>query len=945
MTGDLTYFSWLRRGLSASIESAANDYGVPTSSSATVSVDLGFTGIDSINRELTLAGPDTVAALAPNQILRRFPEPAAADATPGFFPLIEFADPAMPWFLTPSAPSPDGRLIPWLALVALPTEAGAEIATKPGQRLQTLSIPTGAGDWLPRTDDLYAWAHVEDGPAGKIARVMAPLRLLPNTAYTVALVPVFEGARRSGLDLPEAAEAGAALAWSTETQALQLPVYDHWSFVTGRADFETLVRRLQPVEAGPKIGYQNLDISTPGGGLDAADLDIRFRPGRPIVVSVGGALKSPVARQRPWPSTHRKAFKHKLRPLLAPASQDDKAEFERFDRFTDDPVVGVPRYGSWQLHGTEQGQAPLPEKGWEVAANLDPRNRAAAGLGSRAVRRFQEEIMSQAWAVASGQAEIAPYLRQARTALTVSGLLHKRLIALDDETLALLTHPVQHVIQVDATGPMRTVADHLGRSNALPDQVLASGFRRATVRAETALRRAAPAMAGAQPLSVLAVTNCLQGASLEVGTLLLGRGDGMVDNLVVETGGRVLGHRTPAYRLDSILDLSAPVIRQRRVTSRRRAVQSYGIIRDPVPYTPPRTQPVLADMPLVREALIEGLNPDTVLTTQVFGRVDGLTQAKGEVPLPARVDAVFEFQTSAVNYLTRMSPEFLLPGYGDLPDDSVSLMSINRTFIESYLLGLNHETSRELAWRGFPAELNNSWFRRFWDYSTSDPTRLDIKPIHRWHVNSGIGKHDPTPVNERAETVVLVKSPIFKRYPDTLVYLVPAEWVPGPPPGVADTFRHGPAAEHRAPVLDNPALREYPTFSGQVGHQGRFFGFKEDAANLRGNRSSADGEAGFFVVFEQAVGQATFGLDAPGNEPWPSGAPELINDLNWAHLAADADELAGLMRVPLSPDWIDTPIEGLNWAADGASMARLTRQAPVRIAIHADAIIADGPLT
>lgn len=943
MSSSVTYHPWSRRGLSAQLVADTDAYGLPIGGVAQIRAEVNVQGIAPVDRTLTLAGPDAVTGLAPGQILRRYPEAGAGDVSPGFFPLIEFSDPALPWFLTPAAPTDDDRLAPWLALIALPVEAGATISRRPGHLLKTLDIPNAAGTWLPPIADLYAWAHVEEGEQGTRSRLLSPVKLTPTTSYIAALVPVFESGRRAGLRLADAALAGAALAWEAGTSTLQLPVYDHWTFTTGRADFETLVRRLTPVEAGPDIGYHDMDISRPGGGFDAADLIEEYPDDDDILLSAGGALRSPIAQARKWPKFHEKAFVAKMSDALAPAKSEKEADTRRYDPFTQDPVVSLPRYGTWQKFGSGEPQTQLEDKHWEAEANTDPRQRAHAGLGTKAVRQFQEELMSQAWAVASGQAEIAPYLRQSRTALAVSNRLHRRVRKLPAEMHTQLTRPVQGVVRHGGV----PVSQLMDAARAIPAQVMASGFRRATVRAEAMLRHAAPTFASSEPLQASIMATCLGGQSMQIESLIPGQFDGLVDNLAIMFDGVPVSHRMPVEQLEALLaqpSVSAPIsapIGAPAGPLTATASGSVGLRRSVMSPSGARPQSVPIDVRGVVDTLDAELNPDAALTAQVYDRVTGLAPAVGRVPIPPRIEAAFEFPIPAVQLLTRLSPEHLLPGYGSLPADSVSLMALNRRFIEAYMLGLNHEMSREMAWRRFPARLDTTWFRRFWDYAVSDPSRRDIRSISQWSPSSNLGTHDPAPVNARAQTVVMLKSPLFMRYPETSVYLVPAEWRPGAGPSQADIYRAAPATEHRAPILADPSKRQPPIFAGSVGGQGRFFGFTQSVADLRGHLISDAGAPGWFVVFEQARGEATFGLDAPAAGAWPSGAPADIDDLAWSHMAPDPDALVALRHVPLAPDWSGASIDGFEWGADSASMARLTRQAPVRIAIHADAIIAE----
>ena len=54
--------------------------------------------------------------------------------------------------------------------------------------------------------------------------------------------------------------------------------------------------------------------------------------------------------------------------------------------------------------------------------------------------------------------------------------------------------------------------------------------------------------------------------------------------------------------------------------------------------------------------------------------------------------------------LANLSPEWMLPGISQIGNDCAILLETNPAFIESYMVGLNDELSRELLWREFPAD-------------------------------------------------------------------------------------------------------------------------------------------------------------------------------------------------------------------------------------------------
>ena len=64
--------------------------------------------------------------------------------------------------------------------------------------------------------------------------------------------------------------------------------------------------------------------------------------------------------------------------------------------------------------------------------------------------------------------------------------------------------------------------------------------------------------------------------------------------------------------------------------------------------------------------------------------------------------------------LRDLSAELFLPNLKLIPPDTITLLKTNPPFIESYMVGLNHEFGRELLWREYPTDERGSYFRQFW---------------------------------------------------------------------------------------------------------------------------------------------------------------------------------------------------------------------------------------
>src|SRR4029077_15909023 len=119
--------------------------------------------------------------------------------------------------------------------------------------------------------------------------------------------------------------------------------------------------------------------------------------------------------------------------------------------------------------------------------------------------------------------------------------------------------------------------------------------------------------------------------------------------------------------------------------------------------------------------------------------------------------------------LKDISIELFLPSINRIAPNSVTLIETNQAFIESYMVGLNHEFARKLLWRGYPTDQRGSYFRQFWDVRgfidseglSEDPLKeqlYDIPEPHRWAPASKLGEHNnrQPPGQQPAAQAVLV---------------------------------------------------------------------------------------------------------------------------------------------------------------------------------------------
>ena len=117
---DYTFLPWVRRGVSRSLTGALT---ATSAARAALSVAVGVNGAP-VGVPMTLHGPGDAIGIDRAAIARVDPVPGATDAEPFLFAAIELIPADLPWLLTPGGPDGSGRLLPWLALVVVPRDAG-----------------------------------------------------------------------------------------------------------------------------------------------------------------------------------------------------------------------------------------------------------------------------------------------------------------------------------------------------------------------------------------------------------------------------------------------------------------------------------------------------------------------------------------------------------------------------------------------------------------------------------------------------------------------------------------------------------------------------------------------------------------------------------------------------------------------------------------------------
>lgn len=861
---------------------------------------------------------------------------------------------------------------------------------------------TDMGAVLPRLT-----ATLRANPDLACSRIVCPRRLSPNVGYEAFVVPVFESGRLAGLGLdPAKAPYATASAWE-EYRGRELgdllPVYHRWRFRTGAMqDFESLVRLLQPRALDPRVGVRPLDVQRPGSGLPGI-----LSPSLGGILQLGGALRIPDVALEPEELARRRAFEawassegrppHPFQVGMAAAVNlaDDYQHLPVGDandasglvvtEERDDPVVTLPLYGRWhalqeRLLRERDGTAVPNGDKWLHDLNLDPRHRTAAGFGTRVVQENQESYMDAAWRQLGDVLAANAAIRRAQLAKLAAATLHRRgvvaLAAAEPGRALALTAPVHPRVLGDGA-----TVQHRRAGSMLPPVLTSAPMRRA-LRQRGPLVRAAAGRAGAEPRPSALLERVDAGEIAAAPPKVTPPG-------VVTTGelARVVAKEEKGKELAGALAEKSlrpgcgerlpddPEFFPRDPWERdprhpggkgmgrrfRDAHSDVGVLvwaSDETAKEPDRP-PLGLDKTV--EVIVGGIDPNVTIPRRIRRRVrfprrilDQLDETFQEAMAYPRIDLPMYAP------LVRASTELFLPNIGLVEQNSVTVLATNQPFIESYMVGLNHEMARELLWREYPTDQRGSVFRQFWDASgaLTDPRLTeeqrrellyDIPKLHLWPRASELGDHDHRDSGgpQEEEAVLLIRGELLKRYPNAVIYAHKAAWQlrrdGRPDPARERTLVElTPAEEARPP----PAKLLTPLYEAKVDPDITFIGFDLTTRAAKGGDPNRDpsADAGWFFVIKERPGEPRFGLDIERDR----GQVQTFNDLAWSdaagvapggHLPASA--FAPVRLAPLGPDdgektaqaAEDADVNGA--AASAARWAYVLFQAPVMVAIHA----------
>ena len=867
---DLTFLSQVAQGFGALAELT------PASGQLTVPASLSITAQPSgdvhvISKTLGLYRPCDVVGLERGAIYRTDPDHRTASTRfePNYLAAVEFAAADLPWRFTPMHGG-QGRRLPWLALIVLADGEFEQVhAGDSGRR--TPRPPAirvlDPGVVLPPSEQLGAWAHAqvmghfEDSGPSELEEV--------NASDLTAIRSRLISARRLRPLTPYLACLVPAFECG-RTRGLD-PDGDHehstalsWSSSSPAVELPVYFSWSFITEARGDIETlaKRLIPRAVGSSTGTRPLNVGVQaygvPATEESLTYAGAV---VATERPQPRPQPEATTEALvRVLNTPASlANDGVDIVGL------PALAPPIYGQWHARSTRSTRVTSEPHG-SPSSTATLRTAAPLVSARKWSARDQEELVAEAWRQVGDVIRANRRLNAGQLGLLTTGSLYARSVAsLSDGDILMISRPVHAKLR--AAG-VDTMATDLERSTL--HGIATSARMRSAVAPRGASRRAfARPTVGVDPSRAVEVLATSTGVKTDFEA-------GIVD---------------PALRL-FVADVEVDE----------------------------QTRPS-ADVARLATEVRSAIRPESSIPSRIGATLSGLQVATADALVQAVLPAP-EFDTPMYGPLRDLSVEHLLPGIGDIPPNTVTLLRSNEAFIEAFMAGLNYEMATELLWRGYPAtDLRATYFRHFWE-SAGDFT--DIDPMHTWDRAFGEDGRPGTPL------VLLIRGELIQRFPGILIYAQPAVF------------------DEHAYELGGSVLE--PIFRGDLTPDTVVVGFDLEESVARGfvppsgattaqRRVEAAQDPGFFFVLEEQSREARFGLDEPNGG---SVAPHEWQAASWADVTPAAHagsepwhgpiDLAAATANPNLPQ--EPP-----WNSTAADTAVAVFQQPYRVAIHAQRLL------
>lgn len=753
-----------------------------------------------------LVGPGDVTGVDRAMISRVEPASGLKAFEPNYLPFLEFIDADFPWRYSLDLDQ-SGRCKPWIVLIALAPDE-FEVVTGASEVLPRIRVLNPSMS-LPDLGQSWAYAHVQlDLPQAadtvtaslaadatrSFARLFCPRRLAERRAYSLFLVPAYEAGRLRGLGKDPVAQPFNAPAWSAgSAEPVDLPVYFQARFVTDSLeDFETQLRRLRPMTIQ--------EVAAAGAARRASAARPGYYPGysQPgASFEVQGAL-----RQVDDPPQGLQTDPALTALMTDTLKQSIQGETGIVPPGEPDPLVAFPAYGWRYPQANAVSRQRAEQREWFDLTNLDLKFRQAAGRGAETVRRNQEIFAKRCFEQYEEVVEANRRLARLSFAAVMAGrLADKHFSKLASDTALALGEPLQPFVRGESG---KTLVEEL-RAKGAPTSFAARALRKLSAKRM-------------QKLEVK-----------ELGRLTLAPQPAIPGD---QTSNAVL---RPMQRQESDRPLHPLAARTGLTETVSRRVQGFLDTQTFQASARPRLTGVRVarfDSSGIAGRLTEAVK--RLPAAKAAATIAGLRLAEQQVIAPVYRSPVIT--EPLADLLRQFANEAILTDASRIPTDRVALFEENRSFIEAFLVGANHEMNKELRWREFPTDMRGTIFKRFWNRNraANDPNGDDIAAIHGW--TKALGKNfPPGDADQAGNLVVVIRSDLVAKLELPIVVLNIAQ---------GTSWQSGSGVNHES------------VFSGKVTRDIAYYGFDVSRELILGQVLPR-----CFLVLYEPAGRLRFGLD------------------------------------------------------------------------------------
>lgn len=937
--GKYTYLSWIRKGLASQISEVDQLGGNLSSPYERASLDFKIlvksegNQLEEVQKTFPLLAPGDVKLKAISNVDSLImPRRGVRNFEANYFPYIQFYDEDFPWRFSPAKDN-EGKLRPWIQLIVLKED---EFEFTGISRANYNSIKIKKGVPIPKHDEYYLWAHVqiddslkaamsthgskseaikyliENKPDSISSRILCPRKLDKDCLYHAFLIPAFERGRLAGLaediDTDSIHVQQYALQGTETSGEIVFPTYYSWDFHTARhqGDFEELAKRIKKVEAQSlqsdekELGQKRFSALDIGDGIKYEGKYLSTEG----ELQMAGALVVPGSTSQTFLTNNSPKAKSFVKQIAAYINTPDNLE--------DDPVIAPPIYGQWHANKFSVDTEPNQWMSqWLNEVNLDPGNRIAAGLGAEVFKENQENFMSQAWSQYGD-------IKAANDKIRIAALSKMRNDKIYNKYIKHATSEklIETSVQLHATIKYGDLSlKHAVFNSSLPNNSISKSFQQ-FIRFGGSFAKAKEIKPGTKRNEF---TKKLQVGNLKKTSAIYSARDTGIYSKNIEN---LLTNVSKNSSKINTIKISPNLSGAKLTAERNRVKSALKNLKTEIS----KNQTAVKKKPTLNINRAGNLIAQTLIPVNtIIQKLNGTIKSSGK--LTTSFDPIMAYPKITqplYSHLIKNHKDLFIPNLDAFDNNSISILNTNQKYIESFLLGFNHEMSRELIWREYPTDSRGSYARFFWDSIAERNDKIlnlddrikkysHIQEIHKW--KGKLGSHENPDNNSNNNLVIIIRGNLLLKYPNTLIYFQKAKW--------GSTNRQLPRK------LDTSKEEIFPEFNAFIGPDTYILGFNLNTEDVKGEVGSS-GNPGHFLVLQEPPGENKFGIDVSKD-----GDTILSwSDLAWNHLKDDTTYVK-------ADDYQNSKKErgSVTWGKNSNHMAYILNQKPFKLAIHADKLI------